>query len=312
METELYSKVMTLSELLWENRVNDPALERWLGNFKGFVLSEELERAHALYLLSRFLYFGEVEIRHLLRALFDDLVRQPLAMQVREDLGGTTDSARLHEAFLVELGRTRFCGIGGASKSGAHLVYPFRQENDIPPALCCSVSELFVGASGKPGSYWADAGAQRIVLLDDFCATGQQAIGLLWKLGPQMRKLAEASGVTLQIWYFPLVATTEGLAALREAKLFDRVEAVAYLDDTYKVFHEESQFYTSIHPNLEKADAEAMLKWYGARIDPVDPLGFGDSQLLVGFRHNVPDNTVPIMWKNTTDPLWYPVFPRIE
>ena len=271
MVTELSAKVMTLSELLWENRINQPLLKRWLANFTGVIRAEEVEQAHALYLLSRFLYFGDVEIRFLLRSLFDDLVRQPLSMDVRAQLGMSVDEVLLHHAFMGELHRTRFCGIGGISKSGPHMMYPFRQENDIPEELCCSLAELVVGDPGQNGCYWADESVHRVVMLDDFCATGEQAIRFLADLVPQMRELAGEKGVALTVWYFPLVATTRGLTALRDSGLFNRVEAVASLDDTYRLFDDGSQFYLGVEAELQKADGEAIVRGYGQRIDAASP-----------------------------------------
>ena len=40
-------------------------------------------------------------------------------------------------------------------------------------------------------------------------------------------------------------------------------------------------------------------------------LGFEDSQLLLGFHHNIPDNTLPIMWFDGPDRVpWKPIFRR--
>ena len=47
---------------------------------------------------------------------------------------------------------------------------------------------------------------------------------------------------------------------------------------------------------------------YGKMAYPKAPLGFDDGQLLIGFSHNIPDNTVPIIW--STENEWNGIFPR--
>ena len=79
----IYEKVMVLNERLWENRATRPAVDQWLANFTGACMPRETERQHALYLLSKFLYFGQDEVRELLRAMFQDLFRQPMSIQAR-------------------------------------------------------------------------------------------------------------------------------------------------------------------------------------------------------------------------------------
>ena len=51
-----------------------------------------------------------------------------------------------------------------------------------------------------------------------------------------------------------------------------------------------------------------MCKRVGAQLNPSAPLGYGGCQLLLGFAHNVPNNTLPIFWLQ--DEAWFPVFKR--
>ena len=56
--TVLYSKIKELNDLLWEHRANRPDVEEWLENFTGSYADKKTEHSLALYLLSKFLYFG--------------------------------------------------------------------------------------------------------------------------------------------------------------------------------------------------------------------------------------------------------------
>ena len=44
---ELYNKIKSMNELLWENRANRPTVDRWLDNFIGKSAVESVERIHA-------------------------------------------------------------------------------------------------------------------------------------------------------------------------------------------------------------------------------------------------------------------------
>ena len=49
----------------------------------------------------------------------------------------------------------------------------------------------------------------------------------------------------------------------------------------------------------------------GEQLVPSHPLGYRDGQLLLGFSHNTPDNTLPVFWYEERDgPNWRPMFRR--
>ncbi|ELI6456059.1 hypothetical protein RRM46_002301 [Flavobacterium psychrophilum] len=58
------------------------------------------------------------------------------------------------------------------------------------------------------------------------------------------------------------------------------------------------------------------LKNYENKKTKLHPLGFENSQCLIGFEHSIPNNTLPIIWadkeytKNSTKKFWQPIFPR--
>ena len=102
-DDDLYEKVKRLSELLWEGRATRPTVQQWLANFKGDCMCAGSEQKHALYLLSKFLYFGQNEVRELLRAMFQDLVRHPLSVGVRAGLTNKEDFCAIHQARLYAI-----------------------------------------------------------------------------------------------------------------------------------------------------------------------------------------------------------------
>ena len=55
---KLLQKIKSLSELVWEHRIHLPEIELWLDNFTGQCLAKDQEQDQALYLLSKFLFYG--------------------------------------------------------------------------------------------------------------------------------------------------------------------------------------------------------------------------------------------------------------
>ena len=309
--SELETKVKKLSELLWEHRADRPAVNRWLDNFTGDCVCKALEQKHALYLLSKFLYFGHSEVRELLRAMFQDLFRHPLSVQIRAQIPDQDDFEAIHQGVMEEVLRTRFLGLGNPAESGTHILYDFRLVNNLPLEVFASPHELFSGSLNDPQVEWANTEINRLIFIDDFCGTGSQAKDIGYKYVPFLRDIAQQSNIQLEVWYLTLLATTAGLAALRQCGLFDRVVSVSELDATYRSFDAQSQAYTNPPGDLFRTDAEKIALHYGNKILPGFPFGYGDCQLLVGFHHNVPDNTLPIMWLERPELSWYPIFPRV-
>ena len=116
----------------------------------------------------------------------------------------------------------------------------------------------------------------------------------------------------LIIEYHVCMATERAMDKIEEKGVFNRVRAVFELDQSFKAFGENSRFFPA---HLEKSlvvskeDARRTALKYGRRLCDSDPLGYKRSQLLVGFHHNIPNNTLPIIW--TDEPgEWCAIFPR--
>ena len=309
--TPLMRKIRGLNDLLWENHATSPDVEQWLANFQGRSASRELEQSHALYLLSNFMYLGHAQVRHLLRAMFLDLVRNHLTVKVRSKLSDKDDFGGIHEEFLQELNVTRFLGVGNPAESGTHLLYDFRLANDLPIGAFASLHELFTGPLDHPDTNWTFENVERVVFVDDFCGTGGQAVNFGRKVVPLLRNVAKRGNIMLEVWYLTLLGTDAGLKRIRKQDIFDRIGCVSELDSSYRVFGEDSQVYAGSPPALNKEEGKAIVTYYGKKLNGRYPLGFKESQLMVGFHHNIPNNTLPIFSHGRAQPLWRPLFPRI-
>lgn len=308
-EDELNSRVRTLSHEVWEGVVDGADVSRWLDNFEGRALDRELERLHALHLLANFDFFGVKEVREMLKSMYRDLFRYPIIQDARRALGGTREPAALEARFQEERASTRFLGMGNPSESGAHLLYYFRQVNGLPKSLFIHQHEILAHAPGVTPNSVAISGLNRLVFIDDLMGSGDQAAQYSAKLLDFVRRAADESGQSLEICYFTLFARPDAKDRVR-ALPFDRVDSIHDIDDSERAFSPQSRVYAAPPPEITLAEARSFAEEYGASLFPGHPLGWKDGQLLLGFQHNVPDNTLPIFWLNDTNVSWEPVFPR--
>jgi hypothetical protein len=304
-------RITVLNERVWDNRNQWPQVEAWLANFDGRSgFDPDMERLHALFLLSQFLFIGSAETRVLLHSVYRDLFLIPLIQEVRASLGGCRDPSIVETAVNEALAKTRFLGVGNPSESGVHLLYYFRQENSLPKSLFLDSAAVFastLGADGKINRALADPDIERYVFVDDICGSGDTAAkysdGIITEL------LALKPDAKLR--YLAMFATHQGLEKVRSTKFGASSAAVFELDASYSCLSAGARILLDAPPHIDATTLERVAMSYGALLRPGFPGGWGNNQLLLGFQHNTPDNTLPIMWAEGNASLpWTPAFKR--
>lgn len=311
----LHEKIKDLNEVLWEGRLSHVKLEEWLGNFE-----TEEEKDAALYLLSKFVFFNEKSIRMLLVALYRDLYKYPIIEKIRKENEHTLDEAFIQKEFKKVRNTTLFECIGDASESSSYLQYPFRQENKISKSLFIDYERKGGAKISRPLTH--------CVFIDDFCGTGEQVTTNM----EVKEKLAylRTNYPSIKISYYTLIATMKGMKHVIKEGMFDEVESVYELDESFECFSPVSRIFDG-DSLFDKNMIEKMCRKYGVKLiehfitevqrivlggndlkELVDfnSLGFCNCQLLVGMNHNVPDNTLPIIWYDENHALWKPIFKR--
>jgi hypothetical protein len=86
-----------------------------------------------------------------------------------------------------------------------------------------------------------------------------------------------------------------------------RIVVCDMLDEAARCFSEASPVFSD---SEERLTAERMVKELGDAIGSDEPLGTGNCQALVVFEHNCPNNSLPVLWKEGSEFLWRPLFPR--
>ena len=303
MRDQLQQKIKILTELMWDRRIDWNDVERWLANFRDLGPGNVDERIHALYLLSSFSYFNTHLVREFAKAVFRDMVQYPILKDVRQTLANSIDLALVLRGANQRIRRLRFVGMGNPSESGTHLLYYFRQENRLPRQLFVNTHELFDAADPTKLS----PNYEHLVFLDDLCGSGTQAASYSKKL---LSRIASINS-SIRFSYFPLFATTSALNLIRTSTAFHDVEALYELDDSFRSLSTESRYFRHPPQGVTRQDALTTCNHHGHAIEPGMPLGYRDGQLLLGFAHNIPDNTLPIFWsEGRAGNRWKPIFRR--
>ncbi len=315
-EEELRRKLKILNDIIWDGKVRKSTIDNWLNNF-----NEEDFKVNILYLLTHFIYFNKIQVNEMLKSLYRDSYRYPILTQIRLDNENTLDSEFIEKAFYEELNNTRFVSLGGAGESSSYLLYPFSKINSIHKDYLISHSEIL-------NILEKDKNVKSFIFIDDLAGSGTQAKDYLEDLLTGIKE----NFPNVSFSYMVLICTTKALTNLKALNLFKEVKAVYLLDDTFKAFDEKSRFYANAD-NLEHIDFEKTKNYAGNYGKPLfkqiwkseglgsdransmgerDKLGFKKSQLLLGFDHNTPSNTLPIIWFNEKELPWNPIFPRFN
>ena len=192
-ESQLLNIIQALNRWVWRQQVGTPLIEDWLRCFGSDCVPGSPGRLQALYLLSRFMYFGDEEVRALLRALYRDNFKYPIVASIRRTMGNTRNVDELNTAYKSELSKSRFLAIGNPAESGAHLLYHFRQENELDSRLFISTHELFDLTAKEP--ILALPAVSRYIFIDDFCGSGSQGVRYSKALLARIRSAAEQAEI---------------------------------------------------------------------------------------------------------------------
>lgn len=162
------------------------------------------------------------------------------------------------------------------------------------------------------GALIANGQIKAIVFIDDMIGSGSSVeSNLNWlidELGELIRKRQ------LQVFVTAVCGLRMGLekakTVIADASLCAMVKVIEgnLLDDTDRCFSDQSLVFNSPE---DREEARKIALKYGTKLDGNQPLGYGDSQLLVVFHDNCPNNTLPILWKESERKVkWRPLFKR--
>lgn len=300
MKERLEEKIKILSLEAWKDKVDGADVNLWLNNF------DPNECIEASFLLSSFMYFDNNSVRELLRRAYQDLFMRPEVFKIRRKHRNTLDIGIIQGKYNKVLEHTRFINIGNPSESSAHLLYYYRQENELPAHLFINAHQIYKHTiEGEEIKTQLDiSNIDTIIFIEDFCGSGTQATEYYNKFVKPIKDSSE----NIRIIFHSLFATQVGYDIVNGLG-YDEVKTVFLLDDSFKCFSERSRFFNDYNNDI-KERCQELCTVHGNKLCQEHPLGYKDGQLLIGFYHNTPNNTLPIFWSSTTS--WNPIFKRYK
>lgn len=293
--------IVLLDRQIWHENISELFVKQWLAQFTGRQADADEEQKLMLRLVSRFMYFGKSEIEVLCRSLYAEHLIYPMVHEFRLENDDLKDAQLIEDAIREQLQRTIIVAPGNPAESATHLLYSFRVANQLSPEMFVPSADLL---NSDNDEY---AHIKRVVIVDDLCATG----GTAKRYHADVIQPLISQYPGLKILYLTLFATARGL---REASKLLETRSAMLLDDSYVCFGPQSRYFTSngasIKHSPDVTTARAICRTYGRELYRQHPLGYGNSQLLLGFAHNIPNNTLPVIWNRGPNQTWRPFIQR--
>ncbi len=301
------SKILTLNENIWKLDLKGERIESWINEFTLSLAEEEREKGKLtlLHLLSQFMYFPIEEFRELLKATFFEYIQYPIFDKLQKKYQDKTPKD-LEKLYKLELRKIKYVSIGNPSESSSLLYYFLRQTVQLDTESFITPWEIFEWEKSNPSSI-ADNKVTNYYFLDDLCGSGSQVI----RKTKNIVEMAHGFNNSIKLNYLTLFSTQEGILKVEESGLFDSAISFYTLPASYKVFSESSRYFSNSEVG-ELDESKDMIERIGLKLYKKHPLGYNNTQLLLAFFYNTPNNTLPIFWKEQKQFFSDPIFKRFE
>lgn len=201
-------------------------------------------------------------------------------------------SGELNNLFKGDFSTVSFFGLGNsAGESGNQFLYSLKQKLNL------------TGINFPKDFNNLHPTIKSIVFIDDIIGTGKQATDF---------SKTFLSNFTINKYYYSLMAFESGLKRVKESSSFTDVFTTKVLRESEKAFSDSSELF----PDAEiRNNIKSIASSYGSILYPKGPLGYDDSQALIVFTHNTPNNTLPIIWASEKNEKiigvpWNPIWER--
>jgi hypothetical protein len=115
----------------------------------------------------------------------------------------------------------------------------------------------------------------------------------------------------LEVFFITVVAYKDGWKKLEKTvenlNFNINIHYCELLDESSKCFSENSKTYpdTSV-----RNKAKNIAHHWGSRLEKRCPLGYGELEMTIVFERSCPNNTLPILWSESSSMKWRPLFKR--
>lgn len=289
------------------------SLAAWLGQFV-----DPADRVTALdFVLERLIFISDAEMTHLIELVYDDHMALVLRDRVAAELGvtrfevaritGDPAFAALRRRSLV-LGASDGARLDRLRRSAPFLSHEqFLQGSEPPVELVRPMRDRLAEALLQQGSD-APASFAHVFLVDDFAGSGQTLLrledgeyrGKLMKLGRALERLGNEGLVCrdAQVTVILYVATEQAVGHLAQV-----LPASGLPPWAIRVGQPLPQWVRV--DQQDRAMADLAERYYDDTLtDAIKgrvPLGYANCALPVVLSHNTPNNSISLLWADTTD-----------
>ena len=146
-----------------------------------------------------------------------------------------------------------------------------------------------------------------LVFIDDFIGTGNSIIENIEPIILNHKERIEEKNIIVIIGVITGFQEAKHKVEVFAKKNNMRIKLFLLdpLDESNKCFNVNSLIYTE---PIKREKAKDICNKIGLRLEKKHPLGFGNCQATVVFPNTCPNNTLPILWKETNN--WKPLFKR--
>jgi AAA+ ATPase superfamily predicted ATPase len=194
--------------------------------------------------------------------------------------------------------------LDGPGKSGSSFAKLYADENRILSENVVELSRLGDVLQKKHDEISA------VIFLDDFVGTGNQASENIQKLNEHVGNLIRQENIRLV--FATIVTCNEGWdkvdASIEEYALPMETHYCELLKEDDFLFTEQSKIFSS---SEERETAYEIALRYGKPLVRDNPIGYGGIGVALSFEHRCPNDTLPILWSEGTNPKWIPLFKRL-
>lgn len=243
-------------------------------------------------------YYDEATVREKLSILYVEGIK---GVHWKVDSNDSSLKAGKNWSFKAEKKASRkrrdilISSIDEPHKSGSYLLKSFRAANKLVGNI--------VGLEKLKKENLEEFNV--IFFIDDIIATGNQMKNNIEEkiiLNKELKDFLNDDKKKIVI--ASIVANEEVIDELNEKYEGNNIQII-YVDP----FNKDDNYFEIIKNNDSVIDDEiSILKKYCAKIEKNIPFGYGEHAFLIVFCHNCPNNSLPVLWKETKD--FIPLFKR--
>ncbi|RYU91810.1 phosphoribosyltransferase-like protein [Emticicia agri] len=287
IKTEEINSLQINSKVYKGMAVTTTAIRNWLNQF------EDIHEQRIIFkLLQNFKLYTEEEIREKLKKLFEGVQRY----SKRRNLIRVINANELKRSdFIVSYLDS------SPAKGASFYTKLFANENKIYAGNVCTPELIQKKISENPT-------LKGLIIIDDFIGTGNTIIENFKNyFDSDLCRLLNDKKIFVIVGVITGFLESKELVenALKELDLEGEVMILDILNNNDRCFDPNLKIFDN---SVELRNAKTICFQKGEYLEPKAPLGYSDSQTLIAFPQNCPNNTLPIFWKRTDS--WVPLFQR--